>query len=97
MDRAYLIWIGVLAVGAVLGLFLKPRIVGICVGSVLGVLFVGLLVGAATGSETMTWVSGIALMAAPVLGAILFAGAALSNAAINALRRASAEKEKNEG
>jgi hypothetical protein len=87
MDRAYFVWIGVFALGGVLGLFLKPRVLGIAIGCLLGVLLAGSLLGAATGSEGLTWLSGVALMAAPVLGAILFAGATLSNAAMDAVRR----------
>lgn len=87
MDRAYFVWIGVFAFGGVLGLLFKLRFLGIAIGCSLMVLVVGLLVGAATGSAALTWGSGIALMAAPLLGAILFAGAALSNVVVVASKR----------
>jgi hypothetical protein len=97
MDRAYFVWLGVLATGGLLGLFLKPRVVGIFVGGVLGLLLAGFLIGAATGYESAIWIAGIALMAAPVLGAILFFGAVVSNAAVTALKRRRQSRRGNEG
>ena len=87
MGKTHFIWLLVLAVGIVLGLFLKPRTVGIFVGGVLGLLFISLIVGAATGFEPAVWIAGVALMAAPILGLVLFLGAVLSNAAVAALKR----------
>ena len=87
MDRAYYVWLGVFALGGFLGLFLRPKIVGIFVGVVLGLLVAGFGFGALTGSETTIWVTGVALMAAPVLGAILFAGAAIANAIVGSRKR----------
>ena len=87
MDHAYFIWIGVLATGGILGLFLKPRVVGILIGCILGLLLAGFLVSAAMGYESAVWIAGIGLMAAPVLGVILFFGAVVSNTAVTAIKR----------
>ncbi len=88
MDRAYYVWLGIFAVGGLLGLFLRPKVVGIFVVVVLGLLVAGFAFGALTGSETVIWVTGVALMAAPVLGAILFAGSATTNAIVESRKRA---------
>lgn len=87
MDQAYFVWLGVLAAGGLIGLFLKPRIVGIFVGAVLGLLLAGFLFAAAMGYASAVWIAGVALMAAPLLGAVLFFAAAVSNAVLTALKR----------
>ena len=97
MDRAYFVWLGVLATGGLLGLFLKPRVVGIFIGCILGLLLAGFLVSAAMGYESAVWITGIGLMAAPVLGAILFFGAAVSNTAVTAIKRNRRSREENVG
>lgn len=87
MDRAYYVLLGVFAFGALLGLFLKAKTVGIFVGAVLGLLVAGFAAGAVAGTDSLVWLTGMALMAVPVLGAILFAGAAASNALLASRKR----------
>ncbi len=97
MDQAYFVWLGVLAAGAVLGVFVRPRYVGGFVLATLALAVVVFVFGLLTGSEGATWAGGLALMAAPILGLIFFAGASVSHAGCDLLKRHAQRPEKHEG
>jgi sugar phosphate permease len=78
MDRAYYYMLGTFLLGGCLGLFLKPKVVGIFVGVVLGLLVAAVAIGALTRSELMIR-AALYLMGAPIYGALLFAGAAAAD------------------
>jgi hypothetical protein len=87
MDRAQYLQLGVFVLGGFLGLFMKPKAVAIFLGVVLGLIVAGLALGGLSGSQTMIWGAGIALMTAPLLGAIMLAGAVATNALVNSRKR----------
>ena len=86
MDRVYLVWLTALGFGALLGLFLRIRTVGILVAIALGICAFGFAWAAVTRHETAIWMSGMALIALPILGTLLVAGAALSGFMVASLR-----------
>jgi hypothetical protein len=59
---------------AVLGLFIRPRIVLIGVVLIFILSVVGLIVAASFSADTLVWIFGITAMATPVLGSIAFVG-----------------------
>lgn len=77
MDPAYLTWIGVAAIGAVLGLFFRPRTLGLVCVAAFAIAVAGIFVGYGTKNENLGFLSGMAAMAIPVLGVMLAAGAAI--------------------
>jgi hypothetical protein len=63
-----------LIVGAVMGLFLRPQTVGWLGAGLFGLCVLGILVGAVFGLETFLFASGVAGMAAPFIGVLVFLG-----------------------
>lgn len=84
MDRPYAVWLAFLVFGGALGLFLKPRTIGITVGIFVVFCFVGIMVSGVMHAEAAVWVFGIALMALPFLGLIIYLGARCSNFVLGA-------------
>lgn len=80
MDRGYLIWLGALAVGGLLGLFIRAKTLAWGCVAVFGAAVVGIVVGYQTGHESSGFAFGVAAMAIPVLSALLVGGAAISRA-----------------
>ena len=83
-PRNFIFW-GVIGVGAVLGLFCKPKTSGILIFAIL-VLAVAGLVGAAF----LQWIQAewlLLLMGALPAAAILFISAAVSNILVTAIQR----------
>ncbi len=81
------IWAGTFLLGAVLGIFVRPRHVGILtvvfeIGAIAGLVFFGAML---RGDLTMLF--GIVAMAVPFLGALATSGAALSFAVRRARTR----------
>jgi hypothetical protein len=67
MDQAYFTWLLLIAGGVVVGLFIKPRTIGITGASLMAIAVAGLVVSGALGRETATWMFGIAAMGIPVV------------------------------
>lgn len=77
MDTTLLVWGGIVIVGAMLGLLLRPRTIGIvCVVLFCGAV-AGIFIGYAMGKESVGFLFGVAAMAIPVVGALLVFGAAV--------------------
>ena len=71
-----LVWGGIAAIGAVIGLFLRPRTIGIISAVAFGAAVLGIVVGYGVGNETLGFMSGVAAMAIPFIGGLLALGAA---------------------
>ena len=82
-----LIWVGTALVGALLGLFLRPRTIAIFCASAFAVAVAGVVIGYGTGKEAVGFMSGVATMAILVLGALLVGGAALLRALRKRIQR----------
>ena len=71
-----LVWGGIAAIGALVGLFLRPRTIGIISAVALALAVLGIVVGYRFGNETLGFMSGVAMMAIPLIGGLLALGAA---------------------
>ncbi len=87
MDRAYQIWLLVLAGGAIVGAFFNPRTIALVSVGSFAASVAGLVAAGALGHGSASMFFGIAAMAIPVLGIIATAGAAISSR----VRRAKSE------
>lgn len=87
MDTAYLYILAAAAIGAVLGLLIPVKVLGVLVGGALGALLVGLVAAGVFGWDNGTWFFGLALMVAPLYGGAVFGGAVLSNDLAQSRRR----------
>jgi hypothetical protein len=75
------VWLGILLTGVVLGCFVKPRTVAITGAVVMVVDIAGLLLSVGLANNTVTewtWIFGIAGMAIPVIFAVAWMGASIS-------------------
>lgn len=77
MDVQYLVWLGVPALGAVLGLFIQPKTLAWFCTSLFVMAILGIVVGYSSGRENSGFMFCVVSMAIPVLGALLVGGAAL--------------------
>ncbi len=75
MDRAYYNWLILAAIGAALGLFLKPVTILKVGASLFIVAIVGLVVSGVSSNENLPRVFGVAAMAIPIITAITAVGA----------------------
>ena len=85
MDVAYKNWIWILLIGAVLGMFIRPRTVVWLTVILEGIAMTGLVVSAGMSLDLPTWVFGLTAMALPVLGAVAATGALLASTIRGAL------------
>lgn len=85
MDPAYIYLVTAFGAGAVAGILVPLRWIGIFLGAVLGLLVVGLLVSTAVASD-LVWIFGIGLMALPIYSGVIFAGAAFSSSIFRRFR-----------
>ena len=90
MDNAYFTWILLIGGGAIVGLFVSPRVVLICAATAFGIAAVGLVLGATQNNENLAVLSGLALMMIPVGGGLVVLGAGLTDEA----RRIMANRKK---
>jgi hypothetical protein len=82
MDTAYITWGVLIGVGALFGLFLRPRTIGI-IGLVLfGLAVLGIVGGYAVGEENVGFMSGVVAMAIPFLTGFLALGASIIRAVL---------------
>jgi hypothetical protein len=77
MDTAYLTWAVLIAIGAVVGFFLRPMTIGLMGLGLFGLAVVGIVGGYAVGNENVGFMSGVLAMAIPVLTGLLALGASI--------------------
>jgi hypothetical protein len=87
MDNAYVMWLGVIALGIVVGMFVNPRPVLLITGVLFAVSVAGLAVSVALSQSTLTWFFALASMAIPVLGCVAAGGAAVAAVVRGAVSR----------
>ena len=87
MDPAYRNWLWLLLAGIVLGLFVRPRTVGVAFASLFVVALLGLVTSAALSHSNHAMLFGIAAMAIPIVGALAAIGAVAGSALRSAFRR----------
>jgi hypothetical protein len=80
MDPAYITWIAVAAVGAIVGLFLRPQTIVIASAVLFAAAALGIYLAYGSGDEKLGFMFGMATMVIPVLGGMLAVGAAVIRA-----------------
>jgi hypothetical protein len=90
MDTAYLYMPAAGCLGVILGLVVPIKPLGILLGVVVGALLVGFIGASIWGSQNSVWFFRVALMVAPLYGALLFGGAFLSSSVAHAFHSRSA-------
>lgn len=75
-----LIWVGTALVGALLGLFVRPRTIAIFCAFAFSLAVAGVVIGYSTGNGAVGFMSGVATMAIAFLGALLVGGSAVIRA-----------------
>ena len=87
MDPAYYNWLWLFVVGAVLGVFFRPRTV-VRLACILEAIAIGALVAsAAFSSGGIAWIFGLVAMAIPILGAVIALGGVLGSFVRSALHQ----------
>jgi peptidoglycan/LPS O-acetylase OafA/YrhL len=87
MDPAYGNWLWLLLGGVILGVFVRPRTVGILTGVCFLLAVLGLVVSAAFSLGNYTMLFGIAATAVPIIGAVGTVGAVLGASLRKAIAR----------
>jgi hypothetical protein len=88
LEKPYITWICVVAVGTIAGVFVRPRWVAYTAGALLAACIVGLVLNELLGGGLgLGWFLRLAALAVTVLGAVAFAGAVVSHALVRRIRR----------
>ena len=77
MDPAYFAWIAIAVVGAILGVFLRPRTIALISAVLFAFAVVGIAVAYGAGKESLGFLFGVAAVAIPIIGGMLAFGAAI--------------------
>lgn len=92
MSTAYIFWTSVVVGGAIAGVFLRPRTIGILGGSLFVLCILGLVVSALIGGAALAWVFGIGAMIVPPVVVVAFVAGSIVHALLRAARSASAKQ-----
>lgn len=88
MEQAYPTWIGIVALGALAGVFVRPRWVAIVAAGLVGACVTGLVLNTLLGGDrSLGWALQFGALVLTVLGAVAFAGAWVTHSLVGWLRR----------
>jgi hypothetical protein len=87
MDTAYITWVFLIAGGAFLAVFVKPKRIMVFGAVLFACAVAGLVVSAVLGGGNFTVVFGVAAAAIPLVFAMLAIGAWVGGAVIGRVRR----------
>ena len=76
MDPASVTWVVLIGAGAIIGVFLRPKTIGLIGVLLFGLAAIGIIVGYGTGKEDLGFMSGVIAMALPFVCGFLMLGAA---------------------
>ena len=76
MDLASVIWVVLIGAGAIIGVFFRPKTIGLIGVLLFGLAAIGIVVGYGTGKDDVGFMSGVIAMALPFVCGFLILGAA---------------------